>query len=58
MKTCYDYITKAKKINLAFQGGGAHGAVTWGVADRLLHAVSPLAICGVEVLAVGVGVMV
>ena len=29
--------TKTKKINLAFQGGGAHGAVTWGVADRLLE---------------------
>ncbi len=27
----------AKKINLAFQGGGSHGAVTWGVADRLLE---------------------
>lgn len=27
----------ARKINLAFQGGGAHGAVTWGVADRLLE---------------------
>lgn len=27
----------AKKINLAFQGGGAHGAITWGVADRLLE---------------------
>ncbi len=27
----------AKRINLAFQGGGAHGAVTWGVADRLLE---------------------
>lgn len=26
-----------KKINLAFQGGGSHGAVTWGVADRLLE---------------------
>lgn len=26
-----------KQINLAFQGGGAHGAVTWGVADRLLE---------------------
>ena len=26
-----------KKVNLAFQGGGAHGAVTWGVADRLLE---------------------
>ncbi len=29
--------TKPKKINLAFQGGGSHGAVTWGVADRLLE---------------------
>ncbi|MEO0878617.1 MAG: patatin-like phospholipase family protein [Pseudomonadota bacterium] len=27
----------AKKVNLALQGGGAHGAVTWGVADRLLE---------------------
>jgi len=26
-----------KPINLAFQGGGAHGAFTWGVADRLLE---------------------
>ncbi len=26
-----------KKINLAFQGGGSHGAVTWGVTDRLLE---------------------
>ena len=26
-----------KKINLAFQGGGSHGAITWGVADRLLE---------------------
>lgn len=28
---------KTKAINLAFQGGGSHGAVTWGVADRLLE---------------------
>lgn len=26
-----------KKINLALQGGGAHGAFTWGVLDRLLQ---------------------
>ena len=26
-----------KKINLAIQGGGSHGAVTWGVIDRLLE---------------------
>ncbi|AIK96516.1 patatin-like phospholipase family protein [Candidatus Odyssella acanthamoebae] len=28
---------KVKKINLALQGGGAHGAFTWGVLDRLLE---------------------
>ncbi|MCZ6587017.1 MAG: patatin-like phospholipase family protein, partial [Alphaproteobacteria bacterium] len=26
-----------KWINLALQGGGAHGAFTWGVLDRLLE---------------------
>lgn len=26
-----------KKINLALQGGGAHGAFTWGVLDRLIE---------------------
>lgn len=26
-----------RKINLALQGGGAHGAYTWGVLDRLLE---------------------
>src|SRR5262245_25811100 len=26
----------SKSINLALQGGGAHGAFTWGVLDRLL----------------------
>jgi len=28
---------KAKAINLALQGGGSHGAFTWGVLDRLLE---------------------
>jgi NTE family protein len=28
--------SKRKKINLALQGGGAHGAFTWGVLDHLL----------------------
>jgi NTE family protein len=28
--------TKPKRINLALQGGGAHGAFTWGVLDHLL----------------------
>ncbi|MBI3433594.1 MAG: patatin-like phospholipase family protein [Proteobacteria bacterium] len=27
---------KRKKLNLALQGGGAHGAFTWGVLDHLL----------------------
>jgi NTE family protein len=27
--------SKSKSINLALQGGGAHGAFTWGVLDRL-----------------------
>ena len=26
-----------KPVNLALQGGGAHGAFTWGVLDRLLE---------------------
>ena len=31
------YFTKRRTINLALQGGGAHGAFTWGVLDRLLE---------------------
>jgi NTE family protein len=30
-------LRKRKVINLALQGGGAHGAFTWGVLDRLLE---------------------
>jgi len=30
-------MAEPKKVNLALQGGGAHGAVTWGVLDRLLE---------------------
>ena len=29
--------TGVKRINLALQGGGAHGAFSWGVLDRLLQ---------------------
>lgn len=29
--------SKPKRINLALQGGGAHGAFTWGVLDRILE---------------------
>ncbi|HWK98048.1 MAG TPA: patatin-like phospholipase family protein [Pseudolabrys sp.] len=28
---------KKKRVNLALQGGGAHGAFTWGVLDHLLE---------------------
>jgi NTE family protein len=37
----------ARRINLALQGGGAHGAFTWGVLDRLLEE-PDLAIVGVS----------
>jgi NTE family protein len=30
-------VSEARRINLALQGGGAHGAFTWGVLDRLLE---------------------
>src|SRR6185312_17485928 len=29
--------TKPKRVSLALQGGGAYGAFTWGVLDRLLE---------------------
>ncbi|MEJ6398276.1 patatin-like phospholipase family protein [Yoonia sp. 208BN28-4] len=29
-------MSNVKRINLALQGGGAHGAFTWGVLDRIL----------------------
>jgi NTE family protein len=28
---------EGKRLNLALQGGGSHGALTWGVLDRLLE---------------------
>ena len=36
------------RVNLALQGGGAHGAFTWGVLDRLLEdgGVEVAGICG------------
>lgn len=36
-----------KKINLALQGGGAHGAFTWGVLDRILQD-PEIEICGIS----------
>jgi NTE family protein len=36
-------------VALALQGGGAHGAFTWGVLDRLMEdGLTPDAICGVS----------
>ncbi len=32
-----DRPSRSKTINLALQGGGSHGAFTWGVLDRLLE---------------------
>ena len=31
------YSNQIRTINLALQGGGSHGAFTWGVLDRLLE---------------------
>jgi NTE family protein len=36
-----------RRVNLALQGGGAHGAFTWGVLDRLLQA-EDLEIAGIS----------
>jgi len=30
-------LTKTKSVNLALQGGGSHGAFTWGVLDKILE---------------------
>src|SRR5467141_2768765 len=32
----YEAASQVRTINLALQGGGAHGAFTWGVLDRFL----------------------
>ena len=36
MRTRSDAV-EVKTVNLALQGGGAHGAFAWGVLDRLLE---------------------
>lgn len=43
-----------KRINLALQGGGAHGAFTWGVCDRLLESE---AVCINAITAASAGAM-
>jgi NTE family protein len=40
-------VSGRKPINLALQGGGSHGALTWGVLDRLLED-GRLAITGIS----------
>ncbi|TIW48241.1 MAG: patatin-like phospholipase family protein, partial [Mesorhizobium sp.] len=30
-------VEEPKKINVALQGGGSHGAFSWGVLDQLLE---------------------
>ena len=37
MKSTHARASSPKKISLALQGGGAHGAFTWGVLDYLLE---------------------
>ncbi|MFO1037900.1 MAG: patatin-like phospholipase family protein [Geminicoccaceae bacterium] len=37
MQSMGEAATEVRTINLALQGGGAHGAFTWGVLDRLLE---------------------
>jgi len=40
---------ETKGMAFALQGGGAHGAFTWGVLDRLLEkGIAPDAVCGVS----------
>jgi NTE family protein len=36
-KHAHNHTNKQKMVNLALQGGGAHGAFTWGVLDKLLE---------------------
>ena len=36
-KSAYVAGANSKKVNLALQGGGAHGAFAWGVLDKLLE---------------------
>lgn len=37
MAACVTATHRRKRVNLALQGGGAHGAFTWGALDRLLE---------------------
>ena len=39
---------QTKRVNLALQGGGAHGAFTWGVLDRILEDFARCGLVGEE----------
>lgn len=49
----------SKKIDLALQGGGAHGAFTWGVLDRMLEeeSIDILGVSGTSAGAMNAAVM-
>ena len=44
---------RKRTINLALQGGGVHGAFTWGVLDRLLEDDSPLHVAWISATSAG-----
>ena len=47
--SCPGSTVRRPRVALALQGGGAHGAYTWGVLDRLLEDGVPVsAVCGVS----------
>ena len=44
--------SKARQLSLALQGGGAHGAYTWGVLDRLVED-ETIEICAISATSAG-----
>ena len=52
-------VTETFKLDLALQGGGAHGAFTWGVLDRLLEeeAIEPASVSGASAGAMNASVL-
>src|SRR5919199_1182711 len=55
-----DMATVLKRLNLGLQGGGAHGAFTWGVLDRLLaeEQIEIEGICGTSAGAMNAAVLI
>ena len=52
LQDCAVAMRPTRYANLALQGGGAHGAFTWGVLDRLLEEPS-FAIDGISATSAG-----